>query len=98
VFVAELQQRQTSQYIYIRAMKIPGSTFIITGGASGLGEATARILHSREANVVLFDINEERGKQISKELGNGRSLFVKVDVTSEGEIFSIFIKTMCFDS
>jgi NAD(P)-dependent dehydrogenase (short-subunit alcohol dehydrogenase family) len=70
-------------------MKIPGSTFIVTGGVSGLGEATVRTLHAREANVVIFDINEERGSALSKELGN-RILFVKVDVTSEGTFCSIF--------
>jgi 3-hydroxyacyl-CoA dehydrogenase/3-hydroxy-2-methylbutyryl-CoA dehydrogenase len=66
-------------------MKIADSTFIVTGGASGLGEATVRLLHSKQANVVIFDINDERGLALQKELGE-RALFIKVDVTSEENV------------
>jgi NAD(P)-dependent dehydrogenase (short-subunit alcohol dehydrogenase family) len=63
-------------------MKIKGNTFIVTGGASGLGESTARHLFKEGANVAIFDMDEKHGKQIEAEFGN-RALFVKVDVTNE---------------
>ena len=56
---------------------------IVTGGASGLGEGTARMLASQGAKVTLFDMNEERGEQVASEIGG---LFCKVDVTEEAGI------------
>lgn len=56
---------------------------IVTGGASGLGEATARMLAAQGAKVALFDMNEERGQTVAKEIGG---LFCKVDVTDEASI------------
>lgn len=49
-------------------MKIEGSTFIVTGGVSGLGEHTARYLLKKGANVVLFDRNAKRGNALVQEL------------------------------
>jgi NAD(P)-dependent dehydrogenase (short-subunit alcohol dehydrogenase family) len=56
---------------------------IVTGGASGLGEATARMLAAQGAKVALFDMNAERGETVAREIGG---LFCKVDVTDEGSI------------
>lgn len=56
---------------------------VVTGGASGLGEATARMLAAQGAKVALFDMNEERGLKIAGEIGG---LFCPVDVTSEESI------------
>lgn len=56
---------------------------IVTGGASGLGEGTARMLAAQGAKVTLFDMNEERGEQVASEIGG---LFCKVDVTDEAGI------------
>ena len=53
---------------------------IVTGGASGLGAATARALAAKGAKVALFDMNEEKGSALASELGG---TFCKVDVTSE---------------
>jgi NAD(P)-dependent dehydrogenase (short-subunit alcohol dehydrogenase family) len=62
-------------------MQIAGTTALITGAASGLGEATARHLHERGANVVVFDRDAQRGANLSDELGpNAR--FVGGDVLS----------------
>jgi len=61
-------------------MKPEGRTFIISGGCSGLGLATARDLHSAGAYVSLFDLNEEAGETIVKELGN-RAKFFECDVS-----------------
>jgi len=56
---------------------------IVTGGASGLGEATARALRTKGVKVSLFDINTEKGEAIAKEIG---AKFFKVDVTDEASI------------
>ncbi len=66
-------------------MKIEGKTAIITGGASGLGEAAARMLVEKGARVVLLDLNEERGTSLAKELGTGAA-FVKTDITASLEV------------
>ncbi len=65
-------------------MELKGSTFIVTGGASGLGEATARRLAAAGANVVIADVNAERGNALAAELGAGAA-FIKTDVTSEAD-------------
>jgi NAD(P)-dependent dehydrogenase (short-subunit alcohol dehydrogenase family) len=51
-------------------MKFENSTFIVTGGASGLGEATVRRFHGAGANVVIADLNSERGEKLAAELGS----------------------------
>ncbi len=56
---------------------------IVTGGASGLGEATARVLAARGARVALFDLNEARGHQVAKEIGG---VFAKVNVADEASV------------
>lgn len=50
-------------------MNVKGKTAIITGGASGLGEATVRALVREGANVAIFDITEEKGLRLAEELG-----------------------------
>lgn len=64
-------------------MKISDCAAIVTGGASGLGEATARNLADAGAKIALFDLNIERGEQVAKEI-NG--IFVEVDVTNEESV------------
>ncbi len=61
-------------------MEIRGSSAIVTGGASGLGEATARRLAAEGARVTVFDRNEERGKEVVADIGTGAN-FVGGDVT-----------------
>ena len=63
-------------------MQIKGSTFIVTGGASGLGAASATILAENGANVVIADLQVERGQAHAAKLGKNVR-FVKCDVTSE---------------
>ncbi|MBV8951342.1 MAG: SDR family oxidoreductase [Actinobacteria bacterium] len=62
-----------------------GASALVTGGASGLGEATARRFHRRGAAVVLADLNVDRGEAVASELGD-RAAFEKVDVTSEDDV------------
>jgi NAD(P)-dependent dehydrogenase (short-subunit alcohol dehydrogenase family) len=61
-------------------MQIRDNAFLITGGASGLGAATARLFAEQGGKVVLADLNEETGNALAKELGG---VFVKCDVTRE---------------
>ncbi|WP_327087772.1 SDR family oxidoreductase [Nonomuraea sp. NBC_01738] len=64
-------------------MDVNGSAAIISGGASGLGEATARELAAHGATVVIADLNEERGKAVADELGG---VFVRTDVSDEEQV------------
>jgi 3-hydroxyacyl-CoA dehydrogenase/3-hydroxy-2-methylbutyryl-CoA dehydrogenase len=61
-------------------MQISGSGAFVAGGASGLGEATVRRLHADGANVLIADLNEERGTALAAELGE-RAAFLRADVT-----------------
>lgn len=66
-----------------------GIAAVVTGGASGLGEASARALAARGAKVALFDLNEERGTALAAELGG---IFCKVDVSDEEALDAGFAK------
>ncbi|AUW57517.1 3-hydroxy-2-methylbutyryl-CoA dehydrogenase [Sphingobium sp. SCG-1] len=61
---------------------------VVTGGASGLGEATARALAAEKVMVAIFDVNEERGTVVAEELGGS---FHKVDVTSDDSVADGFV-------
>jgi NAD(P)-dependent dehydrogenase (short-subunit alcohol dehydrogenase family) len=63
-------------------MEISGKVFIVTGGASGLGEGTARMLAAHGAKVVVADLQADRGQALASELGIA---FVKCDVSSEAD-------------
>lgn len=68
-------------------MNYENRTFLVTGGSSGLGGATASMLVNKGANVVILDVNEETGKAKEAELG-AKSRFVKTDVTSEAGVIA----------
>ena len=59
-----------------------GKVFIVTGGASGLGEGAARMLAANGATVVVADLQEDRGASVAREIG-GR--FVRCDVSQEAD-------------
>ena len=63
-------------------MDIQGKVFIVTGGASGLGEGTARMLAANGGKVVIADMQVEKGEAVAKELGGA---FVKCDVSNEAD-------------
>ncbi|HET9929278.1 MAG TPA: 3-hydroxyacyl-CoA dehydrogenase [Polyangiaceae bacterium] len=65
-------------------MQLNGSTFIVTGGSSGLGAATARHFHAGGARVVIADVNEDLGQRLAEELGS-RCAFCKTDVSVEAD-------------
>jgi NAD(P)-dependent dehydrogenase (short-subunit alcohol dehydrogenase family) len=64
-------------------MQLDGIGALVAGGASGLGEATARELAGRGARVTVADLNEERGAALAGELGGS---FVRADVTDEAQV------------
>jgi NAD(P)-dependent dehydrogenase (short-subunit alcohol dehydrogenase family) len=67
----------------VAAMKLNGSVALITGGASGLGAATARRLIAGGAKAVLVDRDEARGQALAREIG---ATFAKADVTDAGQV------------
>ncbi|HTW42034.1 MAG TPA: SDR family NAD(P)-dependent oxidoreductase [Solirubrobacteraceae bacterium] len=64
-------------------MRIEGSSALVTGGASGLGEATVRALHARGAHVTIADVNAEKGAALAAELGLE---FAACDVREEDQV------------
>ena len=62
---------------------------VVTGGASGLGEATARALAAQGVKVAIFDFNAEKGEAVAREIGG---VFCKVDVTSDADVDAGFEK------
>lgn len=62
---------------------------VVTGGASGLGAATARALAAKGAKVAIFDMNEEKGEAMAAEIGG---VFCKVNVTSDDDVDAGFAK------
>ncbi len=66
-------------------MEIRNSRALVTGGASGLGEATVRRLHAAGAETVIVDLNAERGEALAAALGE-RAAFVQANVADPGEL------------
>ncbi|MBI2296203.1 MAG: SDR family NAD(P)-dependent oxidoreductase [Betaproteobacteria bacterium] len=66
-------------------MQIAGHTFVVTGGASGLGAATARRLARAGGNVAICDVSAEQGTKLASEVGS-RASFVATDVTDEAQV------------
>lgn len=66
-------------------MKLQDCIAIVTGGASGLGEASVRRIVARGGKAVILDLSDERGKQLASELGEN-VLYVNTDVTSESDV------------
>ncbi len=65
-------------------MQLQNKTALVTGGASGLGEGCARRFAAQGMNVVIVDLNAERGEALAAELGSAR--FAQADVSSEAEV------------
>lgn len=66
-------------------MKINNKMFLVSGGASGLGEATVRFLVSQGANAIIADLNSEAGEKLTNELSQN-TVFAKCDVTKEDDV------------
>ena len=72
-------------------MEIAGKVFIVTGGASGLGEGTARMLTAHGAKVVIADLQVEQGQAVADELGGA---FVRADVSQEADGQAVVAKAL----
>ena len=70
-------------------MELKGLSAVITGGASGLGAATARRLAAEGVKVALFDLNAEKGEALAAELGG---VFCQVNVTDDASVDAGFAK------
>src|SRR5690242_17047828 len=70
-------------------MEVNGVAAVVTGAASGLGEATARELAKRGAKVAIFDRDAGRGERVAAEIGG---VFCEADVTSDEKIAAAFAK------
>ncbi len=66
-------------------MDINGVSAIVTGGASGIGEASARLLAARGAKVVVADLQDDKGKAVADQIGGA---FAHVDVTSPDDVIA----------
>jgi NAD(P)-dependent dehydrogenase (short-subunit alcohol dehydrogenase family) len=66
-------------------VEIAGRTVLVTGGGSGLGAATARMVVEHGGSVVVADVDKERGERVAGELGE-RARFVATDVTDEASV------------
>ncbi|MFZ4689353.1 MAG: SDR family NAD(P)-dependent oxidoreductase [Polymorphobacter sp.] len=70
-------------------MKLAGCSAVVTGGASGLGEATARALAAEGVKVAIFDMNAEKGEAVAADIGG---VFCNVNVTSDESVEAGFAK------
>jgi NAD(P)-dependent dehydrogenase (short-subunit alcohol dehydrogenase family) len=70
-------------------MDIAGKVFIVTGGASGLGEGTARMLAANGGRVVVADLQQDKGEAVAREIGGA---FVKCDVSQEADAQAVVAK------
>ena len=78
-------------------MEIAGKVFIVTGGPSGLGEGTARMLAANGGKVVIADLQADKGEALAKELGGAAvAQFVKCDVSQEADGQAAVAKAVSF--
>ena len=74
-------------------MKLGETHALVTGGASGLGEATVRAINAGGGKVAILDMDSVRGKKLAEELGSS-TIFCKTDVTNEDSVKSAIEKTI----
>ncbi|PZQ64192.1 MAG: 3-oxoacyl-ACP reductase [Phenylobacterium zucineum] len=63
-------------------MRFAGKVAVVTGGASGIGLAAVRRFHAEGASVVVADVQDEAGERVAAELGDGRCVYQRTDVSS----------------
>jgi NAD(P)-dependent dehydrogenase (short-subunit alcohol dehydrogenase family) len=93
------QQSADSLKLFNKTLGIPlwmRCKSIVTGGAEGIGEATARIFAREGAKTVIADINRTKGEVVAEEIrsGGGEAVFIHLDVTSEGNWQSLMKETI----
>jgi len=75
------------------AGRVAGKVALVTGGASGLGLATAKLLSGEGAKVVITDVQKDKGPKAAAEIGGG-AVFLEHDVTSESRWKEVVDETM----
>lgn len=70
----------------LHSKKLEGKVAIITGGASGIGEATARLFSSHGARVVIADIQDKKGQKVAKSIGSNICSYFHCDVADERQV------------
>lgn len=73
---------------------LQGKTALVTGAASGMGKATAKLFAAEGANVVLADLNKEAAEQVARELPDGRGHAVQVDVADDESVAALIQETV----
>jgi NAD(P)-dependent dehydrogenase (short-subunit alcohol dehydrogenase family) len=73
--------------------KLDGKTAIITGGASGIGEGTVRLFAEQGANVLIADVQDERGTALANELG-ACAVYQHTDVSSEADVKAVIARAV----
>jgi 3-hydroxyacyl-CoA dehydrogenase/3-hydroxy-2-methylbutyryl-CoA dehydrogenase len=74
-------------------MKVAGKIAVVTGGASGIGQAVVNAFIERGGRVAIFDLNEAAGQAMTKSL-NSNAIFERVDVADEASVVAAIAKTM----
>ncbi|XP_030531262.1 (-)-isopiperitenol/(-)-carveol dehydrogenase, mitochondrial-like [Rhodamnia argentea] len=74
--------------------KLEGKVAIVTGGASGMGEETARCFSSHGAKVVIADIQDEKGRDLVESIGSCSCTYVRCNVTDEQQVMSLVQSTL----
>lgn len=83
-----------SKMVNSNLCRLEGKVALITGGASGIGECTAKVFAHHGAKVVIADIQDDLGHSVIKDLGPSNSLYVHCDVTDESHVKKAVKKTM----
>lgn len=73
---------------------LQGKTAVVTGAASGMGKAIAKLFSLQGANVVLADLNKEAADRVASELPNGKAYVVQVDVSDDDSVASLVKETL----
>src|SRR5437870_13407440 len=73
--------------------RLRGKVALVTGGASGIGEATVRLFVDEGASVVLADLQDERGRSVAKDAGP-RAVYVHADVSCEADVAAMVDETV----
>jgi NAD(P)-dependent dehydrogenase (short-subunit alcohol dehydrogenase family) len=75
-------------------MDIAGKVFIVTGGASGLGEGAARMIAANGGKVVIADMQVDKGEAVAQSIGAGNASFLKCDVSNEDDGKAVVAKAL----
>ncbi|KAL3536062.1 hypothetical protein ACH5RR_004523 [Cinchona calisaya] len=83
-----------SSLISVITRRLEGKVALITGGASGIGECTAKLFSQHGAKVAIADIQDELGRSLAETLGSSNTTYIHCDVTNEDHIKNAVNKTV----